>query len=154
MDCPRRTSPYGTFAWDIEPEHDRYSETDDTCTHCGSLNPDTLMARLEAGTVELGPTDKSYKVYVHNSGGESFKQTYRTDNKPFYHGHGSPDHDWVTREMDQTKFYFQHLSPEQRVRFVELLNEGKVKVGYPGYFYNLPFFCVPVPVGGGTESVN
>lgn len=39
------------------------------------------------------------------------------------------------------KFYFQHLSIDQRKRFVELLNSGTMKVGYPGRFYQLPFFC-------------
>lgn len=39
------------------------------------------------------------------------------------------------------KFYFQHFSPEQQQRFVDLMNDGKVKLAYPGHFYALPFFC-------------
>jgi len=38
------------------------------------------------------------------------------------------------------KFYFQHLSAEQRTQFVGLLNERKLKIGVPGRFYVLPFF--------------
>lgn len=38
------------------------------------------------------------------------------------------------------KFYFQHLSKEQMIRFVELLNKEKLRLGYPGYFYTRPFF--------------
>lgn len=38
------------------------------------------------------------------------------------------------------KFYFQHLSEEQKRRFVDLLNEKKLKIGYPGRFYVAPFF--------------
>lgn len=38
------------------------------------------------------------------------------------------------------KFYFQHLSDEQMTRFIELLNAKKINIGYPGYFYTLPFF--------------
>lgn len=38
------------------------------------------------------------------------------------------------------KFYYQHLSEEQRKEFIALLNEKKVSIGYPGYFYVLPFF--------------
>lgn len=41
----------------------------------------------------------------------------------------------------ENKFYFQHLSVEEQARFVTLLNERKVNVGYPGHFYVLPFFC-------------
>jgi hypothetical protein len=82
---------------------------DETCSFCGSLNPDKLMRLLEAGTVELGPTDKNYKAYVDI-------------------------------ELGTKKFYFVHLSEAQMRRFVELLNERKLKIGYPGHFYVKPFF--------------
>jgi len=98
------------------------------------------MARLEAGTVKLCGTDKSYKVYVENDSGADFKQTYRTDDKP-YQGHDNPTHDWVTRPMQQHKFYFQHLSVEQRKRFIELWNEKKIKFVEHGEFYVMPFFA-------------
>jgi hypothetical protein len=98
------------------------------------------MLRLEAGDVELGPTDKNYKVYVENQGGQVFKQTYRDcprDSEPHM-----PDQctHWVTRDMAGTKFYFWHLSTEQRKRFIELLNDKKLRIGYPGHFYVKPFF--------------
>lgn len=114
---------------------------DDTCSYCGSLNPDTLMARVEAGDVQLVPTDKSYKVYVRNNGGEGFQQTYRNcpqDAK--CKGPNECTH-WVTRNIDETKFYFQHLSEDQRKRFVDLLNDSKLHLAAPGYFYVMPFFC-------------
>ena len=76
------------------------------CSYCGSMDPEDFMAAVRNGA-EVGPTDKSYKVYVDGSKG---------------------------------KFYFQHLSPEQRTEFVDLLNTGSVNIGYPGYFYILPFF--------------
>lgn len=38
------------------------------------------------------------------------------------------------------KFYFQHLSTEQKQRFVDLLNSKRFTIGYPGSFYALPFF--------------
>ena len=47
---------------------------------------------------------------------------------------------WATRESDDSKFYFQHLSEDQMGRFIELLNGKKLKIGYPGYFYQLPYF--------------
>lgn len=91
-------------------------QADKTCSYCGSLNPDVFMERLEAGDVKLGPTDKSYKVYVRDGEGRAV---------------GGP----------AGKFYFQHLSEEQRSRFIELHNEGKLKLGQPGHFYVAPFFC-------------
>lgn len=38
------------------------------------------------------------------------------------------------------KFYYQHLSKEQRGRFIELINQRKMNIGMPGHFYVLPFF--------------
>lgn len=38
------------------------------------------------------------------------------------------------------KFYYQHLSKEQRLRFIELYNNKTMKIGMPGYFYVRPFF--------------
>ena len=106
---------------------------DGACSVCGSLNADTFMARLEAGDVVLCPTDKNYKVYIHNKGGSPFKQTYGSKDK-------DGNHIWVCRDTDHSKFYFQHLSEEQKNRFVELLNEKKLHLDHPGYFYQTPFF--------------
>lgn len=38
------------------------------------------------------------------------------------------------------KFYYQHLSAEQRHEFIALINERKINFGYPGYFTVLPYF--------------
>lgn len=59
---------------------------------------------------EVGPTDKNYKAYLH-AGGHT-----------------------------EAKFYFRHLSEEQRREFVDLLNAGRVRIGMPGHFYVPPFF--------------
>lgn len=128
---------------------------DNTCSYCGSFNPEALMERIEAGTVELGPTDKNYKVYVKNNGGEPFKQTYRqcppperkvVDGKEIIERCAGPDTctHWVTRERDETKFYFQHFTEEQARKFIDLLNEKKLHIGYPGHFYIRPFFIKSV----------
>jgi hypothetical protein len=114
---------------------------DDSCSYCGSLNEAILMARLDAGDVELIPSDKSYKTYVRNVGGAGFRQSYRDcprDSED--HGPDACSH-WVTRETSETKFYFQHLSREQKIHFVELLNAKRIHLAYPGHFYVLPFFC-------------
>ena len=130
--CPRgaENGRMGQAVWGV----------DDCCTYCGSLHPELLMERIEAGTVELGPTDKNYKVYVNNRGGAAFKQTYRGDNCPG--GNDPKKWIWTTRDIDTAKFYFQHFSVDQRKRFVELLNQKKLNIGMPGHFYRLPFFCV------------
>lgn len=141
--CPREaeTNAGGVFR---SPDFSGWPE-DGSCHYCGSLLPDTLMTRLEAGDVLLVPTDKNYKVYVKNNGGEGFKQRYRTD-KPSQPGEVMKDPadrshwTWETREVKETKFYFEHLSSEQKKRFVELLNGSKLKLDYPGHFYRMPFF--------------
>jgi hypothetical protein len=132
--CPRRAENPGPFL----TVEDGFGP-DDCCRYCGSLNPDAFMARLEAGDVVVEPTDKNYKVYLANKGGAPFRQTYRTDAKPFA-GHDSPEHDWVTRDVPQAKFYFQHLSEDQKKRFVELLNAKRIVFDAPGHFYVTPYF--------------
>lgn len=115
---------------------------DNTCSFCGSLNPDELMRRLEIADIQVGPTDKAYKIYVRNLGGPQFKMHYR--NCPPNSGctYESCDH-WVTVERDETKFYFQHLTEAQRTRFIEIHNEKRMNIGYPGYFYMMPYFARP-----------
>jgi hypothetical protein len=152
--CPRRSESYFGTSSAFARDND-YDPSDDSCHYCGSLNPDTFMARLEAGTIKLGSTDKNYKVYVENDGGEPFKRTYRdcpqdqemigaAGNKYMVNSCKGPDTctHWVTRERPETKFYFQHLSAEQQTRFVALLNEGRMKFQGGFRFYVLPFFCV------------
>jgi len=150
--CPRRGESHFGSSPEFARDND-YDPSDDTCRYCGSLNPDTLMIRLESTDVRLGATDKNYKVYVENDGGTPFKQSYRdcpkdkemvgtAGNKYMTWSCEGPrtcTH-WVTREMSSAKFYFQHLSEGQRTRFIELLNDKKIK--FPGGigFYVLPFF--------------
>lgn len=47
--------------------------------------------------------------------------------------------------LGNDKGYFQHLSEAQMKRFIELLNEKKIKLAHPGYFYVLPFFIARKP---------
>lgn len=135
--CPRFTpGPWkftGECNWDKHEDH--------TCQYCGSMHPDTFMARVEAGTVSLGSTDKSYKVYVSNKGGEGFKQTYRDCPKDAKCTGPDDCTHWVTRPHDHVKFYFMHLSEQQRKRFVDMMNErGKLIFGSDIGFYVKPFF--------------
>lgn len=47
---------------------------------------------------------------------------------------------YVDWEGGSGKFYFQHFSEEQKVRFIELLNAKSLQLKAPGHFYRLPFF--------------
>lgn len=107
MLCPRSAEQGITSD---HPHYEMWQQGDGpTCMACGSMKADDFMAACEAGTIELGPTDKSYKVYVKG-------------------------------DTVAIKFYFQHLSVEQRKRFVDLMNTKTLKIGAPGYFYSKPFF--------------
>lgn len=96
---------------------DADSYRSNVCSYCGSLHPNIFMAALEVGGAELTPTDKNYKVYIQR---EAF---------------------------GRQKFYFQHLSEEQMIRFVELSNARELKLSIPGHFYVRPFFMAPVVAG-------
>lgn len=138
--CPRRAEDHVPFSNYVD--YDDWGR-DNTCSYCGSLNPDVLMERAEIGDIEFGPTDKHYKVYVKNRGGAIFKHIYRDcPTIAVCKGPETCTH-WVAEKRDETKFYFQHLSPDQQKRFIQLLNEHKLKIGMPGHFYVLPFFIGP-----------
>jgi hypothetical protein len=140
--CPRFQP--GPWAYTGKCNWSRHN--DGCCDYCGSMNPDTFMARIEAGTVLLGTTDKSYKAYVRNNGGEGLKQTYRNCPPKSTCTYEDCTH-WVTRDHDNQKFYFEHLSIDQRKRFVELFNERKLKFDGDSSFYTPPFFMVRQSIG-------
>lgn len=102
--CPRRVEG---SVFTHNAREDDTAEDGLGCIYCGSMLEPQFLEAIEAGE-KLGPTDKTYKVYVS----------------------------WKGR----IKFYFQHLSPEGRARFIALLNEKKLNIGVPGHFYVLPFF--------------
>lgn len=85
------------------------------CSFCGSMDPVEFLQKVREGYI-VGPTDKNYKAYLD-----------------------APDGGTVG------KFYFQHLSNEQRDEFVTLHNDKTMKIGYPGHFYVRPYFTSPVP---------
>lgn len=63
--CPRRGFPAGTRATDVRLMDDWKTRKDNkrTCSYCGSLHPNDFIDAVTAG-IEIGPTDKDYKVYV------------------------------------------------------------------------------------------
>ena len=116
--CPRRTedgtdNPNTPWAFPTGTNLDTYDVREE-----GGLPKCSYCGSVEPNAFldrleagdELGPTDKNYKAYLEHSVGFN-------------------------------KFYYQHLDqPEQRARFIALLNERKVKFGYPGRFTVLPYF--------------
>lgn len=138
--CPRREESFGGPSW--APSHDEWRGKDPrrTCSWCGAMHPDDFLAAVRAG-LTIGPTDKNYKAYVE----ETLTATQRAELARAYEAQGFlKDH--VT-ELTETaagehvgKFYFQHLSEEQRDEFIGMLNAKSVTIGYPGHFYVLPFF--------------
>lgn len=54
---------------------------------------------------------------------------------------GPTDKNYKVYVGGQPKFYFQHLDADDQRRFIALLNDGKLNIGYPGHFYVLPFFA-------------
>ncbi len=102
--------------WKYEANLDRWVKRDHwpgkplCCSFCGSLQPEVFLEALQNGA-EIGPTDKSYKAYLHLESGKL-----------------------------AAEFYFQHLDEAQQNGFITLINEGKLRFGYPGHFYVLPYF--------------
>jgi len=66
MRCPRRDEYPDAYPPDgpdrYAPGHGLVTQARG-CTYCGSMDPDDFMDAVRAGAT-LGPTDKSYKVYI------------------------------------------------------------------------------------------
>lgn len=173
MMCPRRVE--GAPEFDNGP--DRWvagrglvhQGQEPSCSFCGSLHPDRFMELVRAGWV-VGPTDKSYKAYLHAPLTEQNKATRKAiwERKWRQVAFTSAREDTQTptpAEVDaelarlwdkhgkkmaweaayagpQYKFYFQHLNSVHRAEFVALYNDEQMSVGYPGHFYITPYFCV------------
>lgn len=129
-----------------------------SCSWCGSIHPDVLFDAIEKG-FEVEPTDKNYKLYVllpNPEEGKLVEMGSRSgptvDPRTGEWGIDNPTDDeiisgrydrpimGVAEATKRAKFYFQHFDVDEKKRFVELLNQKKMKVGFPGHFYQLPFF--------------
>ncbi len=170
--CPRRMSDWGPWERTEELDewrpgtsfvgHER-DERFRYCSFCGSIDPDSFMQRIEEGWV-AGPTDKNYKTYLgeprskeelaarrvrwlESGFAKVLARALRAEGKTDEEIEVELEKDWqkeaaLVGDHDVGKFYYQHLSPEQAERFVELLNAGRMRIGYPGHFYRLPYFVV------------
>lgn len=138
-----------------------------SCSFCGSLNPDRFMELVREGWI-VGPTDKPYKAYLSRALTDDEKTARKQrwmeldgiarairdlgerDGKTAEQIQSDLEHEWGQTQVpllesgggQEAKFYYQHLSEAQRDEFIDLVNSGALKIGYPGYLYVLPFFCV------------
>ena len=117
--CPRRVQEFGDTSRFKVPQTDEWRE-DRTCSWCGSMSPEYFFEAIEAGC-KITPTDKNYKVYV-----DGIINVFSVPNN------------------NHSKFYFQHFIKEQCIKFIDLYNNSKIKIGYPGHFYVNPFFMLPL----------
>ena len=74
-----------------------------------------------ASGAKLIPTDKDYKAYID------------------------------TPQRSHQKFYFQHLSKEACLKFIDLLREQKINFAEPGHFYVKPYFIAYGPLKGEAQ---
>lgn len=167
--CPRRIYEAGPWehaegldSWTTGHGVVGQDEVGLSCSFCGSLNPDRFMELIREGWI-VGPTDKGYKAYLDRPAtddeeqakrerwlastiGQALKRAAEAEGK-------TPEQ--VAQELDRAyqaenpmtdsagtvaKFYYQHLSAEQQTEFIELYNERRMKIGFPGRLYVLPFF--------------
>lgn len=160
--CPRATDLWSKYDQTI-----RFHGNPEKCSYCGSLSETAFLEAIEAGCKVI-QTDKIYKAYVmmpnpiagkttvcamsnHRQEGwiEVTEENLGTLPWDRWCGEGrEPDKKWIGQwvsmspegERTQEKFYFMHLCEESMKKFVALLNEKKINIGYPGYFYVTPYF--------------
>lgn len=164
--CPRRNELFA-YMGNVK-EGDSWSRRDGQrcCTYCGSIHQDDFMELVEGGA-SVGPCDKNYKCYLNEAldtddlGRQKAKwligkkaQSLRENMQRSGHGHTVEEIEtalqgyWDDCEAPMSgrhigKFYYPHLTMEQRERFVWLYNQGAMTIGYPGHFYVLPYFARP-----------
>jgi hypothetical protein len=169
--CPRRMNECGPWKRDEgldEWRDDRglagQNRIGLSCSFCGSLHPDRFMELLREGWV-LVPTDKRYKSYLSrplaveeiaarkarwladDGIARAVRELGERDGKTPEQIDADLEREWTERQLpglsssQEAKFYYQHLSEAQQQEFIDLHNEHRITIGYPGYLYVLPFFC-------------
>ena len=166
--CPRRMLDMGP--WERAENLDSWAvrggdSIGPSCSFCGSLHPDRFMELVRQGWV-VGPTDKSYKAYLSQPLSDEEKAEHKSrwldrfiargiqESAEARNESGEQVREELSRYYDeqvaplnesakQTKFYYVHLSEEQQHEFIDLHNSRHMKIGYPGHFYQPPFFTQP-----------
>ena len=129
------TQPCPRFARSILPGPGfvpSWSAEDGRCTFCGSIQPDALFEAI-VNDAEIYSANKNNKVFIR------FVEF-------------DPD-TGLRKAVDEPEeiFQFEHFVVEERERFVQLLNAGDIRFGYPGYLLTQPYFVQKV---NGSFEVN
>ncbi len=169
--CPRRMSEFGPWEraegldqWTTGHGAIGQDRVGPSCSFCGSLHPDRFMELVREGWV-VEPTRKSYKANLSepvtdeqgaarrnrwmeaDAIARAIRELGERDGKTPAQIQADLDREWTERQEPllqgerSAKFYYQHLSDEQQAEFIELVNSDRIAIGYPGYFYRLPYFC-------------
>lgn len=129
------------------------------CSYCGSLPGDQFMDAVRAGR-EIGPTDKSYKLYLkvpHPAPGSlrlvssgtgpasgrpwsdltrAEKDLIKSEHSLFPKNRKEGFYTFATwGELTEAKFYTHHLTEEQGWEFYRLWKQQRIAWGYPGHAY-------------------
>lgn len=155
--CPRQ---HQEATMSSQLSHKSHWREDRTCSYCGSISPEYLFESIKQGCT-LGPTDKNYKIYVDLIEPHPEELHIVAVSTDIESGEGWIPADPARLEKEGFrgvayksmiikargpvkfgKFYFQHLNGDERQQFVDLLNQKKLKIGYPGYFYVMPYFII------------
>ena len=168
--CPRRLSAFGPWerAEGLDrwvTDRGMAAQVGPSCDFCGSLHPDRFMELVREGWI-VGPTDKSYKAYLAQpytdaevadrkqrwlsapyGVANAVRELGAQDGKTPEQINADLEHHWDEHEApllvggnERAKFYYEHLSAEQRDEFIDLHNSSSMRFGYPGYLYVLPYF--------------
>lgn len=162
--CPRRMQEMGPWQRADWQDTWRAGPVGPVCSFCGSLDPDRFLELVRQGWLVV-PTDKNYKVYLEkpltdqeredrranwlagNAVAEAIRELGERDGKTPDQIQSDLDAAWAKQapgwlhSATVAKFYYRHLLPDQRDEFIELHNNGRMQIGYPGHLYVLPLFA-------------
>lgn len=144
--CPRRSELFsvgsgvwGEDTWRKGTSFSGHEKNDNfrSCSYCGSIHPDDFMRVIVDDGWIVEPTDKSYKAYLARPFTQEERERYNRsmgvdEIHDLFKGHH--------RGESVGKFYYQHLSEVQMRAFIDFYNGQGMKIGYPGHFYQPPFF--------------
>lgn len=130
--CSCEEGTWETDRWSGRHDSDRWPEAfpkPRTCSYCGSVHPDDLIALVEQGW-EMEQSTKSYKTYWHPPGYHTAMQKLMTDMNLF---HEAPEASPYADPVPPVKLYGNHLTQEHADRINKILadryskREGELK---------------------------
>lgn len=101
-----------------------------TCSFCGGIHPEDFLSLWEKG-VSVGPTDKSYKLYVDEAG-----KVTRGSGKFYLHHLNTAD--WQAKFKELADDALSQVEPDYEKDGIgsKRGREDGPKIGYPWWFYS------------------